>query len=135
MYSKGNSLEDIKSIINHAYKINLSPSFISELISKVSEDVANWQNRQLQSIYAMTYVDCLYATVKVDGYSKKVAVYVIIGIGLEEAIEEVYPLTKSQRCVVHITRNIYKVCNKKESKEVITDFKQIYKASSNKKSN
>lgn len=46
--------------------------------------------------------------------------------GLPEAINVVYPHTNTQRCVVHIVRNIYKVCNKKEVKEIINDFKKIY---------
>lgn len=50
--------------------------------------------------------------------------------GLPEAINTVYPQTNTQRCVVHIVRNIYKVCNKKEAKEVINDFKKIYRSDS-----
>ena len=48
--------------------------------------------------------------------------------GLEEAIELVYPLTKTQRCIVHLVRNIYNVSPKKEAKTIISDFKKIYKA-------
>lgn len=49
--------------------------------------------------------------------------------GLSEAIEKVYPQTITQRCVVHIVRNIYSILPKKEVKEVIADFKKIYTAS------
>ena len=50
--------------------------------------------------------------------------------GLEEAINEVYPWTQTQRCVVHLTRNLYGICPKKGAKEVIGDFKKIYTSSS-----
>ena len=49
--------------------------------------------------------------------------------GLPEAIEKVFPKTITQRCIVHIVRNIYSILDKKKAKEVIADFKQIYTAS------
>lgn len=48
--------------------------------------------------------------------------------GLPAAVEAVYPQAIMQRCIVHITRNIYSVTAKKESKEIIADFKKIYTA-------
>ena len=50
--------------------------------------------------------------------------------GLPEAINTVFPKTITQRCIVHIVRNIYKVCNKKEAKTIINDFKKVYTSSS-----
>ena len=176
LYSKGNSLSDIKSIIKEAYKVELSESFISELIKTVSEDVKEWQERKLEKIYPFMYVDCLYCPVKVEGRSVKLAIYVMLGInikgkkevvgiwigdgseaasywtklfneikmrgvediiylsmdglsGLKEGLEMVYPKTITQRCVVHLVRNIYSVCNKKEVKDVIKDVKKIYQSS------
>lgn len=48
--------------------------------------------------------------------------------GLPEAIEKIYPKTMTQRCVVHLVRNLYSILNKKESAETIKDFKKIYTA-------
>lgn len=48
--------------------------------------------------------------------------------GLPEAVERIFPQAIMQRCIVHITRNIYAVTAKKECKEVIGDFKRIYTA-------
>lgn len=48
--------------------------------------------------------------------------------GLPEAVESVFPQAIMQRCIVHITRNIYAITAKKECKEVIGDFKKIYTA-------
>lgn len=174
LYSKGNSLEDIKSIIKTLYKVDVSNGYISNAISKVSEDIDNWNKRQLKNAYAVTYVDCLYYDVKKDFKSTKLAVYVIIGIdmkgmkevvgiwvgdgsesghfwkeifeelklrgverifhmcmdglcGLTEGLSEVFPKTKTQRCIVHLDRNLYNSVSKKETKEVMQDFKKIYK--------
>lgn len=49
--------------------------------------------------------------------------------GLPEAIEKVFPQATTQRCIVHIVRNIYSILDKKKAKEIINDFKKIYTAS------
>ena len=48
--------------------------------------------------------------------------------GLPDAIEKIYPNAIMQRCIVHIDRNIYRIVPKKDSKEVMHDFKKIYTA-------
>ena len=50
-------------------------------------------------------------------------------VGLPDAIEKVYPQAITQRCIVHIVRNIYSILPKKDVKEVIVNFKKIYTAS------
>lgn len=49
--------------------------------------------------------------------------------GLAERIEDTFPNTVTQRCMVHIDRNIFNILPKKDCKEVMADFKQIYNAS------
>lgn len=49
--------------------------------------------------------------------------------GLPDAIEKVFPQATTQRCIVHIVRNIYSILDKKKAKEIINDFKKIYTAS------
>ena len=50
--------------------------------------------------------------------------------GLPEAIEKVYPKTITQRCIVHLVRNLYSMIPRKDVKQVIADFKKIYTSSS-----
>ncbi len=143
LYAKGNSLKDIKETISEIYSIELSEETISNMTKAVSEEVKTWQNRQLDECYPFVYVDCLYCSVKEDLRSIKKAIYVVLGVntrgikdiffvsmdglsGLPEAVEKVYPQAIMQRCLVHISRNIYAIIAKKESKEIIGDFKKIY---------
>lgn len=49
--------------------------------------------------------------------------------GFKGSLETTFPKTQTQRCVVHLTRNIYKICPKKEASKIIKDFKKIYTAS------
>lgn len=46
--------------------------------------------------------------------------------GFRGSLETVFSKTQSQRCVVHLTRNIYNLCPKKQAREIIADFKKIY---------
>ena len=50
--------------------------------------------------------------------------------GLKEAIGTVYPKTEFQRCIVHMIRNTLKYVSYKDRKELASDLKLIYKASS-----
>ena len=46
--------------------------------------------------------------------------------GFKGSLERVFPKTQTQRCVVHLVRNLYGICPRKEAKEIIGDFKKIY---------
>lgn len=50
--------------------------------------------------------------------------------GFKGSLERVFPRTQSQRCVVHLVRNIYSLCPRKEAKQIIGDYKKIYTATS-----
>ena len=50
--------------------------------------------------------------------------------GFKGSLERVFPKAQSQRCVVHLVRNIYGLCPKKNAKEIINDYKKIYTSSS-----
>lgn len=49
--------------------------------------------------------------------------------GFKTSLDRVFPKTQSQRCVVHLVRNIYSLCPKKDSKQIIQDYKKIYSSS------
>lgn len=55
--------------------------------------------------------------------------------GFKGSLERVFPKTQSQRCVVHLVRNIYSLCPKKEAKQIISDYKKIYTSSSQEEAN
>ena len=48
--------------------------------------------------------------------------------GFKNSLERVFTKTQAQRCVVHLVRNLYSICPKKDCKEIIADYKKnIYK--------
>ena len=50
--------------------------------------------------------------------------------GFKGSLETVFPTTQSQRCVVHLVRNLYSLCPRKEARQIISDYKKIYSSSS-----
>lgn len=50
--------------------------------------------------------------------------------GFKGSLERVFPKTQTQRCVVHLVRNIYGLCPKKEARSIIADYKKIYTSTS-----
>ena len=83
MYAKGMSLKDISEMIQHIYKVELSIETISKLTSSVSEEVKKWQERPLEDIYAVVYLDAIHFHVRSEGRIIKKAVYIAIGINME----------------------------------------------------
>lgn len=55
--------------------------------------------------------------------------------GFKGSLERVFPKTQSQRCVVHLVRNIYSLCPKKDAKQIIADYKKIYTSSNQEEAN
>lgn len=49
--------------------------------------------------------------------------------GFKSSLERVFPKTQAQRCVVHLVRNLYSICPRKEAKNIIADYKKIYTSS------
>ena len=50
--------------------------------------------------------------------------------GFKGSLETIFPKTQSQRCVVHLVRNLYSLCPKKDAKQIIADYKKIYTSTS-----
>jgi len=83
MYSRGMTTRDIQGHLEEMYGVEVSPALISSVTSAVQEEVAAWQQRPLESRYAIVYLDALYVKMRDNGQVKNRAVYVAIGVNLE----------------------------------------------------
>ena len=83
MYSKGMSDRDIQDQIKLMWGVDLSPSSISNVTNSVIEFVKNWQNRPLESIYAIVYFDAIHYKIRSNGLIESKAAYTCLGIDLE----------------------------------------------------
>ncbi|MFB9325646.1 IS256 family transposase, partial [Paenibacillus aurantiacus] len=83
MYAKGVSTRDIQDHLNHLYGIDVSPTMISNVTNKIVPLIKEWQNRPLQGIYAVVFMDAIHYKVKQDDAIVNKAAYMVIGIDLD----------------------------------------------------
>jgi len=83
MYSRGMSTRDIQGHLEDMYQVEVSPSLISDVTDGVMEQARIWQNRPLDSFYAIVFLDALYVKIRHEGRVENRAVYVAVGINLE----------------------------------------------------
>lgn len=83
MYARGMTTREIQGHLQEMYGVGVSPTLISEVTDGVMEEVKAWQNRPLEPVYAIVYLDALYVKMRHEGRVENRAVYVAIGIGLD----------------------------------------------------
>lgn len=83
MYARGMTMREIQGHLIEMYGVEVSPEFISTVTDSVLEEITAWQNRPLDSVYAIVYLDALMTKVKDNGHIINKAVYVAIGVNLE----------------------------------------------------
>ena len=83
LYARGMSMREIQGHLEELYGTQVSPELISTVTDAVMEEVRSWQNRPLESHYAIVYLDALRVKVRDRGHIVSKAVYLAIGVTLE----------------------------------------------------
>ena len=174
LYGLGMSYSDIQHHLKDIYDFDISDGTITAITDKIIPAIKEWQNRLLESVYPVMWLDAIHFKVRHEGTVKTRAIYSILGVstegqkevigiyfgenegssfwrsvltdlklrgvkdvciacidnlkGFAEAIEDIFPNTDVQLCLVHQMRNSMKYISWKDLKPCIKDLKQIYKA-------
>ena len=80
LYARGMSTRDIQGHVRELYGIEISPDQVSAVTDAVHEQVSAWQNRPLESTYAIVFFDALRVKIRDEGVVKNKAVYLAIGV-------------------------------------------------------
>ena len=176
LYARGLSTRDIQAELKEFYEVEVSPTLISEVTDAVLAEVKLWQQRPLDALYPVIYLDCIFVKLRVEGVVRTQAVYLAIAINLQglkevlgmwvgkdqkegakfwlsvlnelkqrglddvfifcvdglkgfpDAIEQVYPHSQVQLCIVHLIRNSLTFVPWSKRKAVAQDLKTIYTA-------
>lgn len=83
MYAKGMTTGDISTHIKDIYGVDVSDSTVSRITDKILPEAKEWQQRPLESIYAVVFLDAIHYHVRSEGQVVKKAVYIAIGINLD----------------------------------------------------
>ena len=80
MYAKGMTTKQISETIEDIYGFEASESFISDVTDKILPQIEDWQNRPLEAVYPIVFIDAIHFSVREDGVVQKRAAYVVLGI-------------------------------------------------------
>lgn len=174
LYSRGMSYADIQAHLQDIYGVELSDGTLTAITNRIIPALKEWQNRPLENVYPVIWLDAMHFKVRQDGVVKSKAIYSILAVntegqkevigiyfgdneaatfwrsvlndlkirgikdiciacidnlkGFAEAIEDMYPHTEVQLCLVHQMRNSMKYLPYKDLKACVRDLKKIYKA-------
>jgi len=175
LYGLGMSYRDIRSHIMDMYGVALSDGTLNSITDRVIPAIRQWQERPLERLYAILWMDAIHFKVREDGRVITKAVYSVLGAnmkgekevlglylghnesatfwlqvlsdlqqrgvedilitcidnlsGLGDAIENIFPKTEVQLCIIHQIRNSLKYIPWKDQREFMGDLKAVYKAS------
>lgn len=174
LFGRGMSYSDIQGHLREMYDVEISDGTISAITDRIIPEIKEWQNRPLENIYPVIWLDAMHFKVRENGVVKAKAIYSILGVNLDgqkevlgiyfgdnesssfwrqvlndlklrgikdiciacidnlkgfaDAIEDTYPMTDVQLCLVHQMRNSIKYLTTKDMKPCIADLRKIYTA-------
>ena len=82
LYARGMTVREIQSHLEEMYGAEVSPTLISSVTEAVMEDAKAWQNRPLDALYPIVYLDCIHVKVRDGGVVRAKAVYLALGINM-----------------------------------------------------
>ena len=89
MYSRGMSTRDIEATIKDIYGVDVSEGSVSNITSAVLEDIKEWQQRPLEPVYFVVWMDGIVVKVRQNGKVQGKTIYLMIGLkntGLKEVL-------------------------------------------------
>lgn len=176
LFGMGNSYSDIQKHLSDMYGVDISDGTLTAITNRIIPEIKEWQNRPLENIYPVIWLDAMYFKVRENGVVKTKTIYSILAVSLEgqkevigiyfgdsessafwrqilnelqsrgvhdicvacidnlkgfgDAIEDMFPNTEVQLCIVHQMRNSLKYMSWKDQRALTSDLKKIYQANS-----
>ena len=80
MYARGMTVREIRGHLEELYGIEVSPDLISTVTGAVLEAVGEWQNRALETCYAIVFFDAIRIKIRDEGFVRNKAVYMALAV-------------------------------------------------------
>lgn len=81
-YAHGMTTREIQSQLQEVYDVEVSPALISKVTDAVLDEVRDWQNRPLDAVWPIVYLDAIHLQIRTEGRVQNRAVYVALGVDL-----------------------------------------------------
>jgi len=83
LYARGMTTREIQGHLEEIYGVDVSPSLVSSVTDAIAEEVKIWQNRQLDALYPIVYMDAVRVKVRDNGHVSNKAVHLALGVTME----------------------------------------------------
>ncbi len=83
LYARGLTVRDVQAHLREIYGVDVSPDLISTITDSVLEELREWQNRPLDSVYPVIYLDAIVCKVRHDGAVRNKAAHIAVGVDVE----------------------------------------------------
>jgi putative transposase len=83
LYARGMTTRELQDHLEEIYEVEVSPALISRVTDAVLDEVKQWQNRPLDAVYPIVYLDAIHLKIRTDGRVQNRAVYVALAVDLE----------------------------------------------------
>ena len=83
LYARGMSTRDIQGHLAEVYGIEISPALVSNVTEVVREEIAEWQNRAVDPVYPILYIDAVMVKVRDAGSVVNKAAHLVIGVDVD----------------------------------------------------
>ena len=83
LYAKGMSTRDIVATFEDMYGAEISAGLVSQVTNSVMDKVIEWQNRPLDAVYPIVYLDCIVLKIRQDKRVINKAIYLVLGVNIE----------------------------------------------------
>jgi putative transposase len=79
------STRDIEAHIAEIYGVHIGRDLISKVTDAVMDDARAWQQRPLEDVYPVVFLDALVLKIREGGTAQRRACYLALGVGLDGA--------------------------------------------------
>ena len=83
LYAKGMTLRDIQATLQDLYQVDVSPSLISKVTDVVNEEVQQWRDRPLETVYPVVWLDGIMIKVHQDHQVLRKTIYLALAVNME----------------------------------------------------
>src|SRR3954464_9679118 len=83
MYGRGMSVRDIQAHLAELYGVEVGHDLISRITDAVLDDVRAWQQRPLEDVYPVIFLDCLVLKIREGGSVQRRACYLALGVTVD----------------------------------------------------
>ena len=83
LYGKGMSLRDISKYVEDMYDVPVSATMLSQITDNIIPEITEWQNRSLEAVYPIVFMDAMHFKVRDEGKVVSKAMYTVLAINRE----------------------------------------------------